>query len=288
MLTFNSFLQTLFQFVKSLAVPVTKKMYRSAAVLTTGFGVITVVTFTSGGFGGGGKNALAAYEESSFADQSADEEARSEEAALVTEAAIQAILTDSDSIKEGQLLAGSMLVKNAQIKMANQIERQQENDQNQEEIRQIEEERARTAAEEEQKRAEEEARQASAIVNYSEEDYKTLLKIVEAEAGICDSKGRILVANVILNRVRSDEFPDTITEVVYQRSQFSPVTDGRLNSCTVTQKTTDAVNRALAGEDYSDGALFFMNRSRSKSHNVNWFDGNLTYLFHHDRHDFFK
>ena len=111
---------------------------------------------------------------------------------------------------------------------------------------------------------------------------------MEAEAGGCDMQGRILVANVILNRVRDSEFPSTIMDVVYQRSQFSPVSDGRLNSCTVSEKTVEAVNRALAGEDYSQGALFFMNRIRSRSSNVSWFDGHLTYLFQHEKHEFFR
>ena len=101
-------------------------------------------------------------------------------------------------------------------------------------------------------------------------------------------QGRILVANVILNRVRDAEFPSTITDVVYQRSQFSPVGDGRLNSCSVSEKTVEAVNRALSGEDYSQGALFFMNRIRSRSGNVSWFDHHLTYRFQHEKHEFFK
>ena len=55
------------------------------------------------------------------------------------------------------------------------------------------------------------------------------MKIVQAEAGICDERGRILVANVIMNRVRDKRFPNSVTEVVYQRGQFSPVSDGRIN-----------------------------------------------------------
>ena len=92
------------------------------------------------------------------------------------------------------------------------------------------------------------------------EDYQTLLRIVEAEAGVCDSKGKILVANVVLNRVRSGEFPNTIREVVYQPSQFSPVSNGSINTCQVTSQTIECVRRALEGEDYSQGALYFMNR----------------------------
>ncbi len=135
---------------------------------------------------------------------------------------------------------------------------------------------------------EEIARQASAGIRYSQQDYEVLQRIVEAEAGICDTKGRILVANVVINRVKSSEFPDTITGVVYQQSQFSPVKDGSLNSCTVSPETVEAVDRALAGEDYSQGALYFMNRRRSRSKSVSWFDNSLTYLFQHDRHEFFK
>ncbi|MGN1084537.1 MAG: cell wall hydrolase, partial [Lachnospiraceae bacterium] len=59
----------------------------------------------------------------------------------------------------------------------------------------------------------------------TEEDKEVLLRIVEAEATCEDIKGRMLVANVILNRVVSEDFPDSITEVVFQNNgvtyQFS-------------------------------------------------------------------
>ena len=56
----------------------------------------------------------------------------------------------------------------------------------------------------------------------SDEDYDTLLHIVEAEAGTEDVKGRILVANVIMNRIKNKEFPDTVTEVVWQNTNGVP------------------------------------------------------------------
>ena len=126
------------------------------------------------------------------------------------------------------------------------------------------------------------------MVSYSDEDYQVLLRIVQAEAGICDERGKILVANVILNRVRDGEFPDNITDVVYQKSQFSPVSDGSINRVKVSAQTIDCVDRALAGEDYSQGALYFMYRNGSRSSAVSWFDRHLTYLFQHERHEFFK
>lgn len=59
----NSFLQTVFQFVKSLFGGVTKKMHRNAAVLTMGATLIAVIPFTAVDFQGGGKNAIVAYAE---------------------------------------------------------------------------------------------------------------------------------------------------------------------------------------------------------------------------------
>lgn len=129
---------------------------------------------------------------------------------------------------------------------------------------------------------------AEAFSSYSPEDYRVLLRIVQAEAGGCDIKGKILVANVILNRVASEEFPDTITEVVYEKRQFSSVSDGSINRCQVAEETVEAVDRALSGEDYSQGALYFMNRSASSGSNVRWFDNHLDFLFRHGSHEFFK
>lgn len=295
MLTLCSFLQSVYQFVKSLIIPMTKKVYRTAAVIMSGAIVVAVMTFTSGMFGGGGKNALTAYAETPTEGTAQEEEEKTEEIALLTEAKVQFHLADSEKIKEGQLLVGNTLLLDVQARQEVREVRQTVIEKNKEEIRQIEEERAKIAEEEAEKRAKEErirqeaeARKALAVIQYSEKDYEILKRIVQAEAGICDMQGRILVANVIVNRVRDPEFPDNITDVVYQKSQFSPVLDGSINTCKVTPETVEAVNRALAGEDYSQGALYFMNRGRSQSRNVSWFDGKLTYLFHHDGHEFFR
>lgn len=121
----------------------------------------------------------------------------------------------------------------------------------------------------------------------SSEDYDCLLKIVESEAGVCDQKGKILVANVVLNRMNSRYFPDTVEEVVYQDNQFSPVENGSIDRVTVSEDTKKAVSLALSGTDYSHGALFFAARSLADEDNMDWFDKSLSYLFEHDGHEFF-
>ncbi len=118
-------------------------------------------------------------------------------------------------------------------------------------------------------------------------EYNILLKIVEAEAGSEDITGRMLVANVIMNRVNSPCFPDTVEEVVYQKhrgtAQFSPTTDGRIDSVTVSQETIDAVERVMNGEDSSNGALYF----RSVYCNSKWHDNALTRVLEYGNHIFY-
>ncbi|MCM1569313.1 MAG: cell wall hydrolase [Roseburia sp.] len=125
-----------------------------------------------------------------------------------------------------------------------------------------------------------------------EEELEVLLKIVEAEAGGEDEDGRLLVANVVLNRMNDEQFPDTVSEVVYQRyrgvSQFSPVASGRINKVEVSEETVLAVERALEGEDISQGALYFAARKYAGSSKMKWFDEHLTFLFEHGGHEFFK
>ena len=291
MLTLRSILQHICQFFRGLAVKATKRMYRSSAVFMAGAAVVTVVAFTSTGFGSGGKNALTAFAETPGQETAAEEE-DAEEEEPVTEAKVQVQLTEIK--KQGQLLAGNLLEKEVQQKQEIQQESKEELERINEQIvmdakiKALEaEENARQKALEEERRIEEEKKAASRKA-ISDDDYQVLLRIVQAEAGVCDEKGKILVANVVLNRVKSQEFPDSVRSVVYEPSQFSPVSDGSINSVKVTAETKECVNRALEGEDYSDGALYFMNRRGSRSRAVSWFDSHLTYLFRHQNHEFFK
>ena len=125
----------------------------------------------------------------------------------------------------------------------------------------------------------------------SDEDYETLLKIVEAEAGGEDEMGKILMANVIFNRIKHPEFPSTVTELVWQNvagsPQFSPTADGRINTVTVSEETREAVNKAIDGEDYSRGALYFVEESTADQDNVKWFKSDLKFLFKHGVHAFY-
>ena len=277
MLTLHSFLRSVVLFVKSLTVKVTKQMYRSSSVVMAGMMVVAIIAFSANGFRGGGRNALAApmTEESDAIDKAEEE---NEGSGLVTEAKVQFGHLNTDS--EGQHLAGALLEADVREKQRKQAAAQTQIETLQKQIlKERQEEEARKKAEEE--------RRAARRIKYTDEDYQVLLRIVQAEAGICDPKGKILVADVIINRVLSGKFPDSVKAVVYQPSQFQPVSNGTINTVKVTAETIECVDRALAGEDYSNGALYFMNRRASGSA-ASWFDRRLTYLFAHDGHEFFR
>lgn len=127
----------------------------------------------------------------------------------------------------------------------------------------------------------------SVNIDVTDSDYYWLTRIVEAEAGNQDEIGKILVANVIINRVKSSMFPNDIKSVIFQNNgrtyQFEPVKNGRIYDMNPTQNTISCVDRALNGEDYSCGALYFTMKTSSKS----WFNTSLTLLFVHGDHYFY-
>ena len=88
--------------------------------------------------------------------------------------------------------------------------------------------------------------------------------MIHAEARGEPLEGQIAVGAVIINRVKSEKFPNTITEVVYQRGQFTPVERNLLPN-EPQASAWEAAERALAGEDPTGGALFFYNPTISEN-----------------------
>lgn len=57
---------------------------------------------------------------------------------------------------------------------------------------------------------------------------------------------------------------------------------------TISNTTREAVNRAIDGEDLSQGALYFIAKDQAETDNIAWFDETLTHLFDHGGHSFYK
>ena len=142
------------------------------------------------------------------------------------------------------------------------------------------EEAARLAAEAQAKAAEEAARleaeaqqaalaaQTAQTAAISAEELKLLANIIYCEAGSESYVGKVAVGNVIMNRVKSASQPNTITEVVYAKGQFSPVRNGSLQRALSSDKADaacyQAAIEALAGAQPVGDKLFFRrNNGRS-------------------------
>lgn len=91
-------------------------------------------------------------------------------------------------------------------------------------------------------------------------DLNLLSRLVYGEARGEPYKGQVAVAAVILNRVSSPNFPNTVAGVMYQSGAFDAVSDGQVN-LTPNQTAKSAAQDALNGWDPSNGALYYFNPS---------------------------
>lgn len=90
-------------------------------------------------------------------------------------------------------------------------------------------------------------------------DLDLLAALVWAEAGDQDFIGQRIVADCVLNRVRSAEWPNSVEAVIYQAGQFSVVANGRLDQgfANATPENYEAARLALAGDHYDPQVIYF-------------------------------
>ncbi|WP_027626504.1 cell wall hydrolase [Clostridium lundense] len=106
------------------------------------------------------------------------------------------------------------------------------------------------------------------VISYSATDLDLLARLVTAETQDQPYNAQVAVAAVVINRVQSSEFPNTISSVVYQRIngyyQFTPVLNGWINK-PATETAKKAAKEALYGSDPSKGALFYFDDSATNT-----------------------
>ena len=122
---------------------------------------------------------------------------------------------------------------------------------------------------------------------YRDDEVFWLARIIHAESSGEPLLGQIAVGNVVLNRVRSRDYPNTIYGVIFDRKygvQFSPIIDGAIYN-TPSYNSILAAKICLEGFDLSEGAMFFLRPEISTS---SWIPNNRPYLFSVGKHDFYK
>ena len=107
------------------------------------------------------------------------------------------------------------------------------------------------------------------VKGYSEYEKNLLARLVRAEAESEPYAGKVAVAEVVLNRVESQKFPDTVKDVIYDKGQFQPVSNGAINK-PANAASIEAVNEALTNNRNAETkSLYFYNPKTSTSH---WLD----------------
>lgn len=105
-------------------------------------------------------------------------------------------------------------------------------------------------------------------------DLYWLSRIIYAESGAEPLEGQIAVGNVVLNRVSSPRFPNTVYEVIFQRGQFTPVSNGSIN-LTPNEQSVIAAKLCLDGANTVGNALYFINPRYSPN---SWASRNRPYV----------
>lgn len=119
------------------------------------------------------------------------------------------------------------------------------------------------------------ASKAEINVGYSENELDLLARLVRAEAESEPYQGKVAVACVVLNRVASSSFPNSIKEVIYQKGQFQPVRNGEINQ-PADEDSIRAVQEAINEKsNVAAGSLFFYNPATATNR---WLDSRATTL----------
>lgn len=116
-------------------------------------------------------------------------------------------------------------------------------------------------------------------------DIKVLNRIVEAEAGIEGFRGKVLVSCAILNRF-ADSKNKSIKDIVFEKRQFEPVSNGRYFEVKPTYETKKAVQLST-WRDYSKGSKYFIEERAASRSGIRWFRS-LNYVLSHGNHQFYR
>lgn len=124
--------------------------------------------------------------------------------------------------------------------------------------------------------------------NYSSDDLYWLARIIEAEAGGEPYEGKVAVGNVILNRVKSKDFPNTVYNVIFEYfgniPQFSPVQEGTIYN-TPSKDSMNAAKDAINGSKPVGNATYFFNPKKASG---SWITKNKAYVSTIGGHAFYK
>lgn len=123
---------------------------------------------------------------------------------------------------------------------------------------------------------------------YDEVEIKMLEAVVAHESEYCSPELKTAIVDVVINRVEDEQFPDTISEVLSGKNQFTAIHNYYDNKIPPSEDTSEIVLEAISDEDITNGALYFCNHDYIYNQQVNEFFYNKDFICEIDGVSFYK
>lgn len=123
---------------------------------------------------------------------------------------------------------------------------------------------------------------------FEETEIKMLAAVVAHESEHCSPELKTAIVDVVINRVEDEEFPDTISEVLSGKNQFTAIHNYYDNRIPPSEDTSEIVLNALDDDDITNGALYFCNHDYIYNDEVNKFFYEKDFIREIDGVSFYK
>lgn len=126
-------------------------------------------------------------------------------------------------------------------------------------------------------------------ITYTQEEFDMLCYTVMGEVGYCSIQSQQIVTSLIINRVKSDKFPNTIKEVLTAKEQFTSINNYYTKKIPITNELKQTVLDVLNGNmDYANGSIYYYAPRYTNKKLSKWFENNLSFVFEFEGQRFFK
>lgn len=121
----------------------------------------------------------------------------------------------------------------------------------------------------------------------TEDEIHMIEATIQHEVGNFSETYQTLIAELIYNRLQSDEFPDTVKEVLYQENQFCGIENWYNPNTEINEVTKEIVKSVFSKDTTSHDAVYYYNPELSADYAIEWFEysGDVIYLFEYTEED---
>lgn len=119
--------------------------------------------------------------------------------------------------------------------------------------------------------------------NLSSEEIFLLEVVIQHEVGSFSKTYKRYVAELIYNRIQSEDFPDTVKEVLFQKGQFQGIQSWAYSGIEIDNETREVIYEVFSKQCTTHPATFYYNPALSEYESVMWFEhsGDVEYVFSH-------